>query len=132
MKIAEVSEKYNLPQDTLRYYEKVGVIPLVGRNPGGSREYGEDDCKWIELAQCLRGAGLPVEAIIEYRRLFDIGDSTIPDRLKLLEDQHETLVKQKEATDRALERLEYKISRYKVAVETGVLSWDEQKCDKND
>ena len=81
MKIAEVSERYGIPQDTLRYYEREGVIPEIKRGNGNIRDYSEEDCKAIVFAQCLKAAGFSVEDIVEYRRLSDMGDGTIPDRL---------------------------------------------------
>lgn len=78
MTIKEVSEKYNISQDTLRYYERVGMIPQVHRTGGGIRDYQEDDLGWVELAICMRSAGLPVEVMIKYVRLYMQGDSTIP------------------------------------------------------
>lgn len=60
--IKEVSEKYNISQDTLRYYEKVEMIPPVGRTSGSIRNYQDEDLGWVELALCMRSAGLPVES----------------------------------------------------------------------
>ena len=57
MTIKEVCEKYDLTPDTLRYYERVGVIPEVGRTKGGIRDYSEQDIKWVENAVCMRSAG---------------------------------------------------------------------------
>lgn len=132
MTIKEVSEKFDISQDTLRYYERVGMIPPVTRTTGGIRDYQKDDIAWVELAICMRSAGLPVEAMIEYVRLTQEGDSTIPARLQLLADQREALLKQKEKIDAMLNRLNYKIGRYEAAVETGVLSWEEQEDKPND
>lgn len=129
MTIKEVSEKYQITQDTLRYYERVGMIPPVPRTSGGIRNYGEDECSWIELALCMRRAGLPVETMIEYVRLFQEGDETIPARLQLLKDQKEVLLDQQEKISQMLHRLEYKIGRYEEAVKTGRLVWDDQGCD---
>jgi len=58
MTIKEVSEKYGISQDTLRYYERVNVIPKVTRTSGGIRDYQEEDLRWVELAVCMRNAGL--------------------------------------------------------------------------
>ena len=69
MKIKEVSEKYKISKDTLRYYEKIGLIPRVKRNKNGVREYTETDCKLIELIKCMRNAGVEIEALVEYVRL---------------------------------------------------------------
>ena len=131
MTIKEVSEKYGISSDTLRYYERVGMIPPVERTEGGIRNYGEDDIKWVELVLCMRSAGLPIEAIIEYVRLSRLGDSTFKARLELLSEQREALISQKEKIDEMLSRLNYKISKYEEAVKTGKISWDEKSCNKN-
>lgn len=124
MTIKEVSEQYGISQDTLRYYERVGMIPPVTRTAGGIRNYTEEDLRWVSLAKCMRSAGLPVEAMIEYVQLYREGDSTISDRLQLLIDQREVLLEQRKQIDETLNRLNYKISRYEKAVQTGVLSWE--------
>ncbi len=124
MTIKDVSEKYGITQDTLRYYERVGVIPSVTRTSGGIRDYQEKDLSWLELALCMRKAGLPVETMIEYLHLYQEGDSTIEARLQLLSEQREVLIKQKKRIDEMLEKLNYKISRYEAAVKTGKLTWE--------
>ena len=129
MTIKEVSEKYGISSDTLRYYERVGMIPPVERTEGGIRNYGEDDIKWVELVLCMRSAGLPIEAIIEYVRLSRLGDSTFKARLELLSEQREALISQKEKIDEMLSRLNYKISKYEEAVKTGKILWDEKPCE---
>lgn len=131
MTIKEVSEKYHITQDTLRYYERVGMIPKVTRTTSGIRNYQPEDLGWVELALCMRNAGLPVEVMIEYVKLCQQGDDTISARLQLLLDQRETLLEQREQIDTTLERLNYKISRYEEAVRTGVLTWDKQECKGN-
>ena len=121
MTISEVSKKYGISQDTLRYYERIGVIPPVHRTGSGLRDYTEEDCGWVEL---YSSAGLPLEALTEYVRLCQEGDSTIPDRRRLLLEQKDILSKQLKAIQETMERLEYKISCYDRAMETGVLIWD--------
>ncbi len=129
MTIKEVSEKYGISQDTLRYYERVSVIPAVTRTSGGIRDYQEEDLKWVELAVCMRNAGLPIESLIEYQRLFQAGDSTIAARLDLLKDQMDVLQKQKAQIEETMARLSYKISRYEEAMRTGILTWPEKGQD---
>ena len=123
MTIAEVSKQYQLSADTLRYYERVGMIPPVHRTAGGLRDYTEEDCGWVSLAKCMRSAGLPVEAMIEYVRLTQQGDGTIAARRQLLLEQKDQLLEQKKAIEATIERLEFKISRYDEAIQTGVLHW---------
>lgn len=123
MTIKEVSEQYDISKDTLRYYEKAGMIPPVSRNASGVRNYTEEDLKWVSLAKCMRSAGLPVEALAEYVRLFRQGDETIPARLNLLLEQKEALNSQLKQIEATLQRLDVKIARYEEAMKTGTLSW---------
>jgi DNA-binding transcriptional MerR regulator len=66
MKIAELSERYGISSDTLRYYERIGLIQPVNRNESGIRDYNEIDLKRVEFIKCMRSAWLPIEALIEY------------------------------------------------------------------
>ncbi|MCD8040601.1 MAG: MerR family transcriptional regulator [Clostridia bacterium] len=124
MTIKEVSEKYNISADTLRYYEKVGAIPPVTRTATGIRDYSEQDIAWVELAKCMRSAGLPVDVLVEYLKLYKQGDGTIKDRLELLTRQRDILLEQQKQTAATLERLNYKIAHYEEAVKTGKVVWD--------
>ena len=126
MTIRQVCSQYGLTPDTLRYYEKVGVIPEVHRTASGIRDYDETAIGWVENAVCLRSAGVPVESIIEYVRLYQAGDTTLQARRDLLKDVHTNLLKQRQQMDAAIERLSFKIRRYDVALKTGVLSWEEE------
>lgn len=124
--IKEVSRRYGITQDALRYYERAGMIPAVTRTAGGTRDYRDEDLGWVELALCMRSAGLSVEAISEYVRLARLGDGTIKDRLALLQRQRETLLERQGQITRALERLDFKIGRYEDALKTGVLNWTKE------
>ena len=92
MTIAEVSRKYDISADTLRYYERIGLIPPVPRTRGGLRDYGEESCGWIQLMKCMRAAGVQIEALIEYVDLFQQGDATLDARKALLVEQRDQLV----------------------------------------
>ena len=85
MKIAEVSERYGLSLDTLRYYERIGLIPPVNRNESGIRDYNEIDLRRVEFIKCMRSAGLPIEVLIEYVGLVQQGDETIEAQERNLE-----------------------------------------------
>ncbi|MEN8076342.1 MerR family transcriptional regulator [Clostridioides difficile] len=112
MTIKEVSSKYEISQDTLRYYERIGLIPHVNRNKSGIRNYNEEDCKWIEFAKCMRSAGLPIEVLIEYVELFQQGEETAEARKDLLIEQRNQLILRIEEMNKTLERLNFKIQRY--------------------
>lgn len=114
--IAEVSGKFDLSQDTLRYYERIGLIPRVSRNKSGIRDYTDSDCRWIEFIKCMRGTGLPVEILIEYAGLFQQGDETMETRKELLIKQRNQLTTKMNKMKKVLERLDYKISRYEQTI----------------
>ena len=126
MTIKEVCRKFDVSADTLRYYERVGVIPEVHRTAGGIRDYTEEDLKWVETAICFRSAGMPIELLIEYVRLFREGDTTFGARRDLLMEAKERILAERKKYDDALEKLSYKIAKYEEAVRTGVLTWDEK------
>lgn len=112
MKIAEVSEKYGLSADTLRYYERVGLLPSVTRTESGIREFSEVDIKRVEFIKCMRSAGLPVEVLTEYIALVQQGDSTIVARKAILSEQRELLQARMREMQKTLDLLNYKIDVY--------------------
>lgn len=112
MIIAEVSKKYDLSADTLRYYERIGLIPKVPRTKGGIRDYDETSCSWIELMICMRKAGVQIEALIEYVSLFYQGDETLDARKDILIEQRRKLQEKMSDMSASLNRLNDKIDRY--------------------
>ena len=110
--IAEVSKKYNLTQDTLRYYEKIGLIPHVPRNNNGIRNFDEESCGWIEFIKCMRSAGMQIEVLIKYISLFKQGRETLEERRNLLIEQKEKLVEKYTEIGNTINRLENKIKIY--------------------
>ncbi len=112
MKISEVSEKYNIPADTLRYYEKFGLIDNVSKI-SGVRNYSEEDCSRIEFIICMKHAGLSLEDIKTFINLNKEGDKTIPARLKILEHQKKILEDEIKNKEKTLDYLNYKINLYK-------------------
>jgi DNA-binding transcriptional MerR regulator len=116
MTIAEVSKKFGLSQDTLRYYERIGLVPKISRSKSGIRDYSEEDCRWIEFIKCMRNAGLPIEVLIEYVTLFQKGDETIAARKELLTEQRKLLAGKMDEMKKTLERLDYKIESYERSV----------------
>jgi DNA-binding transcriptional MerR regulator len=110
--IAEVAKKYGLTADTLRYYERIGLLPNVTRTPGGVRDYSEEDCRWVEYIKCMRSAGISVETLIEYVKLFHQGVETIAARKKLLLEQREQIVARINELNNVLAKLDWKLDGY--------------------
>lgn len=117
MTISQVSAKYGITADTLRWYEKIGLLKNVGRKENGLRDYTEVNCKTIEFVKCMRDAGVSVETLIQYMDLFEQGDSTLEARRKLLIMQREIILKKKEDLDKSIEKLNYKIENYDKLIE---------------
>ena len=120
MTISEVSKKYNITADTIRYYEKEGLIPTVPRDKNGIRDFDENSCGWIEFIKCMRSAGLEIETLKRYVSLFRQGTKTVKERKILLEEQREKLLKKQEDIKATLDRLNYKIEKYE-EIEKGKL-----------
>ena len=112
MTIAEVSKKYDLTADTIRYYEKIGLIPTVPRTEKGIRNFDEESCSWIEFIKCMRNAGMEIEILLEYVNLFKQGKITVKARKRLLEEQREKLIEKQNNINATIERLDYKLELY--------------------
>ena len=112
MTIAEVSKKYDISADTLRYYERIGLIKNVPRNKNGIRNYDDESCKRIEFIKCMRSAEVEIEILIEYMNLFESGKETALARRNLLIEQREKLQEKLDNIDSTIDRLDYKINIY--------------------
>lgn len=112
MLISEVSEKMNISIDTLRYYEKIGIIPKISRSSSGIRNYSEADLNWINLAKCMRKSGLSIDALSKYIDLYHQGDETKDTRRDILYKEREALLNNIEQMKETLTLLNTKISMY--------------------
>lgn len=116
MKISEVSEQSGLSADTLRYYEKIGLLPPVNRTESGIRDFSELDLRRVDFIKCMRNAGLPIEVLIEYYALVQQGDVTIEARKQILQEQRTQLQARMAEMQKTLDLLNYKIDVYEKAV----------------
>lgn len=112
MKIAEVSKQYDISADTLRYYERVGLLGNINRNKSGIRDFSEQDLGRVEFVKCMRSAGVSIEALIEYMSLFEQGDDTLEARKSILEEQRDLMQERIAEMQAGLDRLNYKIDNY--------------------
>lgn len=118
MKIAEVSGYYNISQDTLRYYERIGLLSPVHRNTSGIRDYSELDLRRVEFVRCMRGAGLSIEVLIKYISLVEQGDGTIEARKEILQEQRDLLTARIQEMQKTIDLLNHKIEVYEQAILT--------------
>ena len=112
MRIAEVSKQFGISADTLRYYERIGLLSHVHRNESGIRDYDEQDLARIRFVKCMRGANVSIEALLEYMELFEGGDATLGARKAILEEEREKVRERMAEMQTGLDRLDHKIAHY--------------------
>lgn len=112
MNIKEVSQVTGLSADTIRYYDRIGLVPKIERKSSGVRDFSENDVAILEFIRCFRGAGMSIERLIEYMGLVQAGDNTVKARIVLLKEEQEELRSRLVEIQKALDHLDYKIENY--------------------
>lgn len=107
--IKQVSSRTSLPEYTLRYYEKEGLLPSVGRSEGGIRRFSEEDIDWIGLICCLKSTGMPIRQIREFVDLSRQGDETLKQRCEMLAEHKKNVEKRLETMQAQLRKVTKKI-----------------------
>jgi len=110
--IQDAAAETGVSRDTLRYYERIGILPGISRSKSGHRRFSDDDMGWIKLVQCLRATGMPIEDLHAYAELAQQGDATAPQRLRLLQDHRRRINEDMQELAIALELVERKIAGY--------------------
>ena len=116
---AKAAEKIGISAHTLRFYDKEGLLPNVGRDEHGNRRFTDNDLQWLSLLQCLKNTGMSLKDIKRFAECTTIGDDTIDERLALFESQTENVKQQIAELQRYLGLLEYKLAFYQKAKELG-------------
>ena len=111
MVISQVAQKFNISQDTLRYYEKEGLIGPISKE-NGIRNYTENDINRIEFVKCMRSAGVEIKVLRKYLELFKSGEDTLEQRRDILINQQDILAEKIEKMTSAYNKLKYKIKLY--------------------
>ena len=112
MNIKKVSEQTGVSADTIRYYERIGLLPRVRRNKSGIRDFSEQDIATLEFIRCFRRAGMSVESLIEYMNLVEQGEGTEEARMHLLQEQRDKLDARIDELRATRNRMDYKIKNY--------------------
>ncbi|HJG07921.1 MAG TPA: MerR family transcriptional regulator [Megamonas hypermegale] len=131
MTIKEVSEKYDISADTIRYYERIGLLPPIPRKPNGIRDFDGVSCNWIEFVKCMRSAGVEIEALIDYIKLF-YQEGTAEARKEILKEQRDRLQKKIDVMNLVIERLNKKVDRYEEIIIPAEKKLKEQTIKTND
>lgn len=118
----------NLPTSTLRYYDKIGLLPFVKRTESGIRMFQDEDMEWLGIIECLKKTGMQLTEIREYINMAMLGDETIDARLQMfLRRKRETEQQIKELQE-TLETIDYKIWFYETAKEKGTTNGVACEC----
>lgn len=117
--VGEMAKLLGVPASTLRYYDKEGLLPFVGRSSGGARVFGERERDWLQTIQCMKRTGMPLKDIRAYIDMAMEGDETVAPRLELLLRQREEVRAQMAQLQQTLEMLDFKCWYYETALQRG-------------
>ncbi|MBO0453094.1 MULTISPECIES: MerR family transcriptional regulator [Enterococcus] len=120
--IGDISAMYGISQDTLRYYDKAGLLPFVKKNTAGRRVFTEDDLGYIEVIDCLKRSGIPVKEIAKFMDWCVEGDQTLPQRYAFMIEQEAVLERKIRELQTQLDFLRWKKWYYQTANEAGTES----------
>jgi DNA-binding transcriptional MerR regulator len=116
----EAVEKTGFSLDTLRYYERIGLLDSVERNAGGQRVFTDDDLAWLKVLRCLRDTGMPIACMRRYAELARGGDATFAERAELLEEHDREIDRKIAALRDEQARIKHKIEWYRQALANGL------------
>lgn len=112
MKIAQLARRTGLTPHTIRYYERIGLMPHADRDDAGHRDYGADTLRWITFIGHMKAAGMPIREMLRYARLRQQGDATGPQRADLLRARRKLVADQIALLQATLSVLDNKIAGY--------------------
>ena len=119
--VGEMAKLLGVTASTLRYYDKEGLLPFVGRSSGGIRMFQESDFEWLQVIGCMKKAGMSIKDIRQYIEMALQGDETIAPRLAMFRHQREVLKQQMEELQRTMQMVDYKCWYYETALEAGTV-----------
>ncbi|MEP5761837.1 MAG: MerR family transcriptional regulator [Litoreibacter sp.] len=113
MRINEVAKITGLSADTIRFYEKEGIVPSIDRDANGHRVFSANNVTWMTILYWLRKTGMPMDVMSRFALLVHDGDHTIPERLDILTAHSEFLARRREELDQCEALLAHKIGVYR-------------------
>ncbi len=134
--IKEVANKMEISEHTLRFWAKIGFFPFIKRNENNIRLFSDDDLKWVKIVKCLRSVGTDNKSIKQYIDLCIAGDSTIPQRFKIIQNTKAKALSRMEELKKQISMLEFKEKFYQNLIKNNLKdSWnpmndkyEEYKC----
>ncbi len=120
--MSDISQKYNVSQDTIRYYDKAGLMPFIKRDAGGRRQFNDNDLGYIEVINCLKKSGISIKEIAKFMNWCMEGDNTLPQRYDFMIQQEKILENKIHELETQLAFLRWKKWYYQHANEAGTES----------
>lgn len=117
--IGQMAKRMGVTVPTLRFYDKEGLLPFVDRRKNGTRVFKDKDFPWLDAINCMKRTGMPIKDIRVYVDLCIAGDSTLSERLKIMQDHKRAITAQIETLERHMKKVDHKIAYYEVAVAAG-------------
>ena len=125
--IQDVSKKTGLSAHTLRYYEKEGLLSHVDRSPGGFRQYTDEDMEALGLICCLKNTGMSLQEITRFVSLTHEGDQTLKERVELLREHRENVIRRMQEMQKYLEKVTWKLNYFSEKLHTYEAGEEEKK-----
>ncbi|GAA6237185.1 MerR family transcriptional regulator [Apilactobacillus micheneri] len=135
MNINEVSKKIDVSKDTLRYWERIGLLPNIERNSSGYRDYSKKDINWVFYIKVLRKAVMSIELLIDFVKSYRNDNSNPQNRKELLIEQKQKLIDEIEARKKTLNYLSFKIDHFEdhtLNYENEKLAYENQRDNKKE
>ncbi|OXM84794.1 MerR family transcriptional regulator [Paenibacillus rigui] len=110
--IGEASAKFNIPESTIRYYEKKGLLPLIERDEAGRRLFSEDQITLLEIVIYLKNTHMPISGIKQYVDWVVEGDNTTERRLEMMKNHKQAVLAEISLMTESLKKIDVKITRY--------------------
>jgi DNA-binding transcriptional MerR regulator len=117
MKIGDLVKRSGLSAHTLRYYERIGLMPYADRDRSGQRDYDVSILNWIEFLGRLKTTDMPIREMLRYAELLERGDQTFSQRREMLESHRKRVKERLTELSACLRVLDTKIASYKEAEE---------------
>ena len=120
--IKQVADLMNVTPVTLRYYDKQGLLPFVGRTEAGYRMFSDDDLGMLRVIDCLKKTGMPIKDIQQFSKWVQMGDASLQERYDMFLERKKTVEAQIEELQNTLKFVEHKCEYYRTALEAGTES----------